>query len=114
MVYIHTSYELVPISIKQSDAACANALDISRQLHEVLQKQCKIFATAAAAACAVFLAALRLSTCCALLSLFFGGLSICFDTGEPTVLRLYPLAVSLKGARSGNADRQVSLEIDER
>lgn len=28
--------------------------------------------------------------------------------GEPTVLRLYPLAVSLKGARAGNTYRQVS------
>ncbi|CAM9739748.1 unnamed protein product [Ectocarpus sp. 6 AP-2014] len=27
-------------------------------------------------------------------------------TGEPTVLRLYPLAVSLKGARARNAERQ--------
>ncbi|CAM9527467.1 unnamed protein product, partial [Sphacelaria rigidula] len=26
--------------------------------------------------------------------------------GEPTVLKLYPLAVSLKGARAGNGDRQ--------
>lgn len=30
------------------------------------------------------------------------------ETGEPTVLKLYPLAVSLKGARAGNGDRQVS------
>lgn len=28
--------------------------------------------------------------------------------GEPTVLKLYPLAVSLKGARAGNGDRHVS------
>lgn len=31
-----------------------------------------------------------------------------YITGDPTVLKLYPLAVSLKGARAGNADRQVS------
>lgn len=30
------------------------------------------------------------------------------EAGEPTVLKLYPLAVSLKGARAGNGDRQVS------
>lgn len=29
--------------------------------------------------------------------------------GEPTVLKLYPLGVSLKGARAGNADRQVRI-----
>lgn len=27
------------------------------------------------------------------------------ESGEPTVLKLYPLAVSLKGARAGNGDR---------
>lgn len=36
----------------------------------------------------------------------FGRLS--HEAGEPTVLKLYPLAVSLKGARAGNTDRQVS------